>query len=236
MSPKPDEVRCECGALIEGEPPIPEDPVQRKPCPECGSTSRQQGMSARLQASTSFTAVAYEQQPAVLVLSGILIDEAKVSDGRLIKATSLVWDEIVRVLGNDWSQAFNIPWDKWEEIIAGAFKRDEAFKEVILTRRSGDYGRDIIAFTKEGMAAVKILGSVKAYKQGHLVTANDVRSLMGVVNAEQKASKGILMTTSDFASKIRSDPTIKPYLPTRLQLVNGMELREWLTKLHEGKK
>ena len=50
------EVTCgECGELIEGEPPIPDDPAQRKPCPRCGSTSRKQGISARLQTASFAT-------------------------------------------------------------------------------------------------------------------------------------------------------------------------------------
>jgi hypothetical protein len=35
-----------CNAPIEGEPPIPDDPAQRKPCPECGSTARNLNLSA----------------------------------------------------------------------------------------------------------------------------------------------------------------------------------------------
>jgi hypothetical protein len=29
-----------CGSPIDGEPPIPDDPAQRAPCPQCGSTIR----------------------------------------------------------------------------------------------------------------------------------------------------------------------------------------------------
>src|ERR1035438_4827399 len=66
---------------------------------------------------------------------------------------------------------------------------------------------------------------------GHLVTAEACRSLVGVVNADQKASKGIITTTSDFAPKIKSDPSIAPMLPTRLELMNGVELQAWLKQL-----
>jgi restriction system protein len=38
----------------------------------------------------------------------------------------------------------------------------------------------------------------------------------------------IILTTSDFPPNILRDPFIAPLLPTRLQLVNGVELREWL--------
>jgi hypothetical protein len=60
------EVTCgECGELIEGEPPIPDDPAQRKPCPRCGSKARKQGISARLQAASfatgTITAIPYAE-------------------------------------------------------------------------------------------------------------------------------------------------------------------------------
>jgi restriction system protein len=68
--------------------------------------------------------------------------------------------------------AFQISPRKWEEIIAGAYKK-AGFDEVILTR-SGDLGRDVIA-VKKGIGTIRVVDQVKAYKPGHLVTVNDVR-------------------------------------------------------------
>ena len=59
------------------------------------------------------------------------------------------WFEIVKLLKADPSLAFQIPPRKWEEIIAGAYKK-AGFEEVTLTPRSGDHGRDIIA-VKQGL-------------------------------------------------------------------------------------
>jgi hypothetical protein len=42
-----------CGAPIEGEPPIADDPARRKPCPQCGSTDRTVGLAATLKSSFS---------------------------------------------------------------------------------------------------------------------------------------------------------------------------------------
>src|SRR4030095_8830636 len=53
--------------------------------------------------------------------------------------TSLVWNKIVEALGNDWTVAYQIPSEKWEEIIAGAFKKAN-YDEVTLTPRSRDHG------------------------------------------------------------------------------------------------
>ncbi|MGX1320768.1 restriction system protein [Bradyrhizobium sp. USDA 377] len=140
---------------------------------------------------------------------------------------------MVRVLGQDWTEAFRVPPEKWEEIVAGAFDR-AGYDQVTLTPRSGDFGRDVIA-VKNGVGTIKVLGSVKAYKPGHLVKQDDVRALLGVLSGDQTASKAILTTTSDFAPKIKTDPFIKPFLPTRLELMNGNELLKWLIDLAEKK-
>jgi restriction system protein len=74
---------------------------------------------------------------------------------------------------------------------------------------------------------------VKAYNRNNLVRHDDVRALLGVLSGEHNASKAIFTTTSDFAPKIKSDPFIAPFLPTRLELMNGEELRAWLAHLAE---
>lgn len=161
-------------------------------------------------------------------ISGLIVPEKKVSEGILLKSYSALWLEVAARLGSDWSIATQFNASQWEEIVAGAFEKDGY--QVILTPRSGDYGRDIIA-TKDGVGSIRILGSVKAYKPGNLVTHEAVRSLMGVIGADQKASKGILTTTSDFAPTVKADPLIAPYLPTRIELVNGAGLQKWLADL-----
>lgn len=115
-----------------------------------------------------------------------------------------------------------------EEIIAGAYKT-AGFDEVILTPRSGDLGRDVIA-VKRGIGTVRIIDQVKAYKHGHLVTANDVRALLGVLEGD-KASKGFLTTTSDFAPRLVNDILLRPFMPSRLELVNGKALLARLKEL-----
>ena len=126
------------------------------------------------------------------------------------------------------SRAFQISWEKWEEIIAGAYKK-AGFEEVTLTPRSGDYERDVIAI-KKGICSIRVIESVKAYKPPHLVAANDVRALMGVLQGDG-ASKGCLSTTSDFAPMIKTDPLIVPFIPSRLELINGTALFSRLEEL-----
>jgi restriction system protein len=47
-----------------------------------------------------------------------------------------------------------------------------------LLLQSGDGGRDIIA-TKIGIGSIRFYDQVKAYKPGHIVTADEVRSVYG---------------------------------------------------------
>jgi restriction system protein len=175
-----------------------------------------------------------EQEPtekpvSTLILSALIVPEAKVADGLSIQTITVSWQAIVKYLEKNWDHAHEIPPEKWEEIIAGAFKK-EGYEEVILTPRSDDGGRDVIAIRK-GIGTVKILGSVKAYGPGKLVRHTDVRDLVGVLGMEPDSSKAIITTTSDFAPKIYTNPRYKALMPTRLELVNGKQLQEWLSTL-----
>jgi restriction system protein len=174
-------------------------------------------------------AMAREANKPEISVSGIVIPEREGSEGTLIQSTSVAWLQIVRELGRDWRSAYEIPARTWEEIIAGAYKQ-AGFDEVVLTPRSADHGRDIIA-TRYGVGCIKIIGSIKAYKPGHLVNYDDIRSLIGVMAGERDTSKGIITTTSDFPPRIMSDPFIAPFVPYRLELMNGMQLRNWLKTL-----
>ena len=101
-----------------------------------------------------------------------------------------------------------------------------------MTPRSGDGGRDIIA-SKPGLGSIRILDQVKAYSPGHLVNANEVRAMLGVLEAEQNVSKGFVTTTSAFAPGIETEPRLLRFMPYRLELKGGEQLLEWLTELAE---
>jgi restriction system protein len=173
--------------------------------------------------------IAKSSEKAALTISSLIIPEAKTHEGILVKSTAHIWAEIVERLGKDWSVAGELNSRQWEELVAGAFQK-AGFDEVILTPQSGDHGRDVIA-KKKGIGSIKILGSVKANKPGNLVSYDDVRALIGVITAERDVSKGIITTTSDFPPKIIEDPNIAPFLPTRLELMNGVALQSWLRDL-----
>ncbi len=168
-----------------------------------------------------------------VTLSSVIIPDQKLTAGVLVKSTSLVWAAVVDELEADWKKAYEIPPHVWEEIVAGAYK-NAGFDNVILTSRSGDHGRDVIA-VKKGIGSIKVIGSVKAYKPGLLVGYDDIRALLGVMTGERDTSKGIITTTSDFPPKVANDPFIAPFLPTRLELMNGALLRKWLLDLRKRK-
>ena len=73
------------------------------------------------------------------------------------------------------SRIYEIDPFAWEEIIAGAYK-EAGFDEVILTPRSGDKGRDVIA-TKRDIVTIRVIDQVKAYSPNRRVTPFQQRSI-----------------------------------------------------------
>jgi restriction system protein len=167
-------------------------------------------------------------QPAV-ILKAVITFGATDVEGRLIEGVAVPWFEILRIIQRDPAAAYEIDPRQWEEIIAGAYSQ-AGFDEVILTPRSGDKGRDVIA-TKFGVGSIRIFDQVKAYKPGHLVTADEVRAMLGVITGADNVSKGVVTTTSNFAPRLAEDPYIKKYLPFRLELKPREVLFRWLESL-----
>ena len=168
------------------------------------------------------------EAPTLLLQQAVIVTGDRTNEGRLIQAVTFPWFEIIALLQKDPKIAYQISWEKWEEIIAGSYKK-AGFEEVILTPRSGDHGRDVIAI-KKALGTIRVIDQVKAYKPGHLVTGEEVSALWGVMQGD-KASKGFLTTTSDFAPKIKDNPLIMEFIPSRLELINGRRLFEKLDEL-----
>ena len=167
---------------------------------------------------------------ATLLLQTVIVPGARTDEGRLFEAVALPWFDIIAFLKTDPSIAFRLPWEKWEEIVAGAYKR-AGFDEVFLTRCSGDYGRDVIA-VKNGLGQVRVIDHVKAYRPPHLVTGEEVSALIGVLQGDgDGASKGFVTTTSDFAPMIKKNPLILKVMPAQLELINGKMLFARLEEL-----
>jgi restriction system protein len=85
--------------------------------------------------------------------------------------------------------------------------------DVTLTPRSGDKGRDIIAF-RDDVGAIRILDQVKKYAQRHVVCADEVAAMFGVLSLDQRASKAMITTTSIFAPGVYKQ--FAPVMPPRL--------------------
>lgn len=164
-----------------------------------------------------------------LLIQGVVQPYEKHAEGMLIRAVEIPWRKIISHLGKDWDLASQISSRQWKELIAAAFHQAK-YDEVILTPRSGDHGRDVIAI-RNGVGSIRIINSVKALKPGNLVRYDDVRALAGVLLGDQKASKGIITTTSDFPPNIKDDPYIAPLMPFRLELMNGSKLKRWLADI-----
>lgn len=83
--------------------------------------------------------------PELLIPATVTVLGDKVAEGHLVEAAALPWLEIIKELERDPTFLHRLnDWRKIEELIAGAYTR-EGWDDVILTPRSGDGGRDIIA-------------------------------------------------------------------------------------------
>jgi restriction system protein len=169
--------------------------------------------------------------PDVLLWFAMVTQVKPVEDGIRIGKPTIPWFEIRRQLSQDPEFRFwfaDYP-RRFEEFIAGMYQMDGC-DEVVLTPRSGDHGRDVIA-TRYGSHNVRVLDSVKARSRGKLVSHSDVRDMFGVISLDPSASKGAITTTSDFAPRVATDPKLSPYVPYRLELRNGIQVLDWLKRL-----
>ncbi len=167
-------------------------------------------------------------QRASLTLPALLVPGDKTSEGQLIAAVAVPWYDILDTLAKDPEAAYHIHWRQWEEIIAGAYHK-QGF-EVVLTPRSNDQGRDVIA-THHRLGSIRFYDQVKAYSPGHLVSAEQVMAMLGVLSAHPNVSKAVITTTSGFAPGVLKDPSIAAFLPYWLELKDGVALLEWLAAL-----
>ena len=152
------------------------DHRDRSPCPYCGSLERTRRVfgsdSASVDTTTIRSVYAADQAtfhdsltlfldslPTVLT-QALILPESRTAEGMLISATTIAWRKILALLIEDADLVFKIEPRKWEEIIAASYQQSGLFDEVILTPRSGDGGKDVVA-TKKGVGSIKYVESVK---------------------------------------------------------------------------
>lgn len=166
-----------------------------------------------------------------ITVQALLTFGKNTDEGQLVEAVRIPWFEILEIIARDSNEIYNIDPRKFEEIIAGAYEK-AGYDEVILTPRSGDKGRDVVA-VKHGIGSIRIFDQVKRYKISRPVTADDVRALAGVISMAPNVSKGIITTTSTFAPNLLDDPDIARWVPYRLELRPRDILLPWLESLRK---
>lgn len=79
------------------------------------------------------------------------------------------------------------------------------FEDVVLTPRSGDSGRDVIAIKRVHGISILFAFECKRYKPDLPVGPELLRALLGTItHGSTKANKGVLVTTSTFTSGARN--------------------------------
>jgi len=114
---------------------------------------------------------------------------------------------------------------KFEEFLAALF-RDLGY-DVELGPGSGDGGVDVRLMTRTDTGPFLILVQAKKYAPHRPITLEPVQALFGAVETE-KASQGILVSTSGFQPAARQFANAAPY---RIQLAGPQEIQQWLLKI-----
>ena len=115
----------------------------------------------------------------------------------ILQITSSINDSLIEHLLKHPTDLQSMKPRTFEELIAELFHRSGF--DVELTRSTRDGGYDIIAIGNHQIAASKYLIECKRYAETRKVDIQPVRSLYGVVQ-DERATKGILVTTSSFTS------------------------------------
>jgi len=167
----------------------------------------------------------------ILLQHEIIVVGSKTNEGQIIEAVTPAWFAVLNKIIRDQISLYEFSKHarEFEEMIAGAYERDGW--TVVLTPRSGDKRVDIIVARREPVE-IRMVDQVKAYSPNYPVTAEDVDVMLGVLNRDPGATKGVITTTSQFAPGIEKEEGIKKFIPYRLELKNGKQIRDWLSALY----
>ena len=113
---------------------------------------------------------------------------------------------------------------KFEEVIAAILRAMGA--EVKITPQSRDGGRDILAVFKTGIGDMLTIVECKKYRIDRCVGVGLVERFMFVLNEKDKASCGLIATTSYFSPEVHA---LAQEYPFRLKLRDLKGIHEWVS-------
>jgi hypothetical protein len=131
-------------------------------------------------------------------------------------------DELIRYLVKRPDLMHELSSRKFEELVAAIF-RGKGY-DVVLTPATRDGGFDMRAFQRTDIGTFLTLIECKRYAPSNRVTVDVVRGLYGVTETE-KATSGLLVTTSSFTKDAKSFQDKNRF---RLQLADNQALQGWL--------
>ncbi len=134
------------------------------------------------------------------VIDAINLEELEIAEDE--KSSLIIVDRLpLRLLSKilrSPSEVRNITPRQFEEFIAKLLS-ELGFNNVILTPRSGDGGKDVIASHSVQGIPLTFYFECKKYAEGNKIQLDTMRSLLGTVaHDSREVNKGILVTTSTF--------------------------------------
>ena len=162
----------------------------------------------------------FEPATALVGPDGTALDEAALR--RLLIDVRQVSEQLVSLVAQDPRRLWGLEARQFEELVAELLE-DQGY-EVTLTPPSSDGGRDIFAARKETLGSFLYLVECKTYAPERAVGVEVVRSLYGIVSAEN-ATAGIVATTSRFTKGAKD---FRDSVQRRMTLRDFLDLQQWL--------
>jgi HJR/Mrr/RecB family endonuclease len=153
----------------------------------------------------------------------------KLNEGQI--TSSRIWfpcilEELIGVVAKKPELLRLMPSRKFEELIAGIFK-NQGF-EVELTPETRDGGYDILAVRNDKfLGPSTALIECKRYSKANKVSVEVPRALLGVAHSV-KASKGLIVTTSEFTTPA------KQFIEENKKILTGHDfsaVRDWIIEI-----
>lgn len=148
---------------------------------------------------TSFHGISADEIDEIEPENIILPDEHK---SNLIKVDGLPLKAISTIL-RDPKELHNLSPGQFEEFIADILSK-LGFKNIVLTPRSSDGGKDVIASNKVNGIPMSFYFECKKYAKGNKIQLNTLRAPLGTVaHSSNETNIGVLVTTSTFTKGCR---------------------------------